>query len=151
MKKIFLIGFVFCLLFVTSLHGNLLSNLAALDACARVSFYCADVQAVENATLQKNGDGAILMCDADVAKDVYKNVKNCFGYSIRFNEKAVLDQILSQIKVVKTEIQEALTSYYGLATGAIFFDFLGGQKINVQVAVGADYIVVGSPIILGSY
>ena len=151
MKKILIIGFVFCLLFVCSVHGNLLSSLAALDAGGRVSFYCSDVQMVENATLQQNGDGAILSCDADVANDVYKNIKNCFGYSIRFNGKAVLDEILSQIKVVKIEIQESLTSYYGLAMGAIFFDFLGGQKINVQVAVGTDYIVVGSPIILGSY
>ena len=151
MKKIFILGFVFCLLFACSLHGGFLSRLAEFDASARVCFYCSEVQNLENASTQKNGDGAIISCAAENAIDVYKSITNCFGYSIRFNDVALVEEILSQIRVLKTQVSQGITSYFGLAPATMFFDFLGGYKINVQVAVCKDYIVVGSPIILGSY
>lgn len=151
MKKIFAIAFIFCVLCVCSLHGGLLSKLAMLDANAKICFYCGDVQSLEDASVQKNGNGAIITCDAGDAQKVYKNIVGCFGYSIRFDSPSVLEQILAQITVIKAETQNDLQIFYGRASGAMFFDFLGGQKINVQVAVSPNYVVVGSPIILGSY
>ena len=151
MKKVLVLGFVFCLLGACSLHGNLLSRLAMLDENACVCFYCGQLQQVENAIVQKNGDGAIITCAALDAASVYKNVSNCFGFSVRYQNKNVLDDVLSQIRVLKTEMQDDITIYYGLAQGGVFFDFVGGQKINIQIAVSNEFVVVGSPIILGGY
>lgn len=116
-----------------------------------VRFYCGAKNSSYGVKEIKNGQGYEYICSIGGAKEVYENLNSCYGFSVHYNDNARLSEILEKVSVKKTEVLGEYTLYYGTAQGIMFFDFLDNSKINIQIAVSSNKMVVGSPIILGAY
>ena len=150
MKKflsIIFLCFVFC---VCGFNNVFFEYLVDLDKNSKVCFYCSERNQTGFVQEIQNGQGYVYETTNEKAKDIYKTLKGCYGFSIRLGATA-LDDILKNVHIVKTEKLEGLENFYCMANGLMFFDFLDNKKINIQIAKTSSGVIVGSPIILGSY
>jgi len=79
---------------------------------------------------------------------------NVFGESCsiekeRFSLEDFLQDFSAQIVLVE-EIN-GLTSYYAYSKDIRYLQVVNGKKVNLHVAVGEDSVVLGTPIIYGSF
>lgn len=117
------------------------------------SFYCAGSQDISGSVAV--GTGSIVTCRA---KD-YKSVRNALAgvagesFSIEQSDPVDLANILAVLKVeqVRSETVDGIYIIYGFSNLLVRGVNLSGAKINVQIAVSANRITVGTPLILGSY
>ena len=150
-KKVFLVLFVLFVAAVCSMNGALLENLLKVQSAQRVEFYCSKKVDGLMADVVQNGEGFIYSCQPQNAKTVYENLSGCFGFSVKYQNNNALNEIIKNMTLIKKESQGDLTLIYGRVPSALFFDFVGNQKVNIQIAMRGQSLVVGSPIILGSY
>lgn len=120
------------------------------------SFYTTDVALkLSGASVVKNGNASIVSCSAQNAKQVRKNLTNVLGESVQVNSPSqdFLNEVTMFLsnKVLYSENlngTEILYCYEGSITNFVMID---GQKVNLQVAKTPNYIVIGTPLILGSF
>lgn len=156
MKK--LVFLFFCLIvFIFAFSGNsTIYSLCASFESGVVSFYCGNVDnlALQNSELNviKNGNQYILSSTSANARLCFDLASEISGFSLRVNAKnPEIKNIISQIKVVKSENLENITCVYGYLTGLPFCKIIDGKKVNIQIAIRDNVATIGSPIILGSY
>lgn len=152
MKKILVLFFVIFVAMLCFSNNAFLDYLTQNAKCGEVRFYClAKCGAGAVVKEIQNGASYEYISSVENAKNAFGFLNGCYGYSVHFENTEKLDEILKQVCVLKVENVGGVTNYYGSVQGAVFFNFLGAQKINVQIAVTNNALVVGSPMILGSY
>ena len=125
------------------------------DSCI-YSFYTTDnVKNILNASVINNGNSCIVSCDSKNAQNVRNSIDNILGESIQINNptKLVKDYIHNSIKqnylfnefVGETEI------IYCYDQTLLRYIMVSEQKVNLQIAFNKDFIVIGYPLILGSF
>lgn len=150
MKKFSAILFLCFVFFVCGFNNAFFEYLIGLDEKAEVSFYCTEKNTGSFASEIKNGGGYVYSVQSENAHKTYENLLGCYGFSIKLKPETI-DEILKKVHIVKTENLEGVKNFYGTAIGLVFFDFLDNKKINIQIAKTSSGVIVGSPIILGSY
>lgn len=152
MKKIFVLIFVLIMLCFCSINNNYAEELFCQSQTAKVCFYCDECNEFENATTIVNGQSYIVETSAGYANEVYKNLDSCVGFSIVFNKNEIdIETLLQGVRVVKEETAGENFTIYGITNGLAFSTFIDNKKVNIQITQNNDFIIVGSPIILGSY
>lgn len=152
MKKIFCLVFVVSIFCFASLNTNFSDYIFSISSDAEVSFFVSKFQDLNGTEIIKNGDGFVLNCTADFAEKNFNKIKGCYGFSIKTKyDPKILNRILNDAKVVSTAIVQNIKNYYCSLAGVPFSTIIDGKKINFQIAVNNQSIIVGSPIILGSY
>lgn len=126
----------------------------AQDYGARVSFYTSSPQKIDGADCVVNGNSGIVSCSSNTAQKVYSKLKGIVGISfcVQGNNKTlshIFDDLKLQIKS-QNNVGKITTylAYTNLFSNHIMLD---NDKINIQIAVNDGSIIVGMPIILGSY
>ena len=99
-----------------------------------------------------NGADTILTCDVRGAQYLYRDVECVQGEMVTFSgDQADLDELCRVLDFCVVVPSEIPGCYYGyssrLGTGVL----LGGKKVNCQIVCSEGKIVVGWPLILGSY
>ncbi|MBQ2713464.1 MAG: hypothetical protein IJF22_00660 [Clostridia bacterium] len=150
MKKFFTVVFLCFVCFAASFNNIFFTKLLAFGGCEEVSFYCSQKNQTEFANEIKNGEGYIYSVDVSDAKSDYSKLLGCYGFSAKF-DILLFDKIMDTMQVVKTETLEGVQNFYGYVNGLTMFDFMDNKKVNIQVALTSNGVIVGSPLILGSY
>ncbi|MGN1221690.1 MAG: hypothetical protein ACI4TT_00475, partial [Christensenellales bacterium] len=108
-----------------------------------------------NTKIVKNGNACIVSCDSKYASTVKASINNILGESITINNpnEDVLKQINDYISknILYDEKLDGTQIIYGYDNTLKNFVMVDGQKINFQVAINSDYVVIGYPLILGSF
>ena len=151
MKKIICLVFVLSLFCITSLNSSFESYIFSLSPVAQVSFYTNQKPLNFEGSCIQNGKGYIISTTAKLAQKQRYEISGCFGFSIELDKEKNLDKILSKIKVIKTETLSDKVLYYGQVKALPYSTIINGKKVNIQIAVVKSKIILGSPIILGSY
>lgn len=120
------------------------------------SFYTTDnINTINNATVVKNGNSSIVSCTSLNAKNVKQSLKNILGESVKINNpsKDIIDNLYQYINknIVYYEVLENTTITYCYNPSLLNFVMIDGQKVNLQIAQNNNYIVIGYPLILGSF
>lgn len=117
------------------------------------SFYCTGQQNVSGAVTV--GAGSIVSCSAKDYKRVRNSIAGIAGESFAIERAKPIDleNIITVLKVeqVRAETVDGIYIIYGFSELLIRGVNLAGVKVNVQIAVSAERIIVGTPLILGSY
>ena len=152
MKKISVLIFVFIMFCFCSISNDFSQNLFCLSSDAKVSFYCDEENFVKDAIMLINGQSFVVETSAEFALETYKNLHSCVGFSIVFNKDEIdLGKILEKVNIIEEEIIEDNFTIYGIAQGLSFSTFVNNKKVNIQIAQNDDFVIIGSPIILGCY
>ena len=150
MKKFFTVVFLCFVFFVASFNNAFFQKLTSFEGCKEVSFYCSKKNQIAFADETRNGEGYIYSLDCEDVSRIYPKLQGCFGFSAKF-EACAFDDIVKGVQIVKVENLEGVESFYGYVNGLSMFGFLDNKKINIQIALTAGGVVVGSPLILGAY
>lgn len=89
-----------------------------------------------------------------VDKNNYKFLSAIKGESVVVScENFKLNQFLNEFgaKIIVTEKIAEGTSYYAYSPKINYLECIYGEKINLQIFVADSYIVLGTPIIYGSF
>ena len=145
---------IFCLVSLPVSHITLLGYVP--DTSSIYSFYTTDtIDTIQNANIVKNGNSAIVSCDSTNAKYVRKFLHNVLGESVQINNptKQVLDNICNYIKndFLYDEIVGQTQIMYCYNPSLANFVMIDKQKVNIQIAKSDNQIVIGYPLILGSF
>ncbi len=87
-----------------------------------------------------------------VQKDDFLGIESIKGESCVF-EQTSLKSIVEKFNftIVKTEVLEGVTCYYATTDLLPYSIKINGLKVNAQIAVTKNRVVLGTPIIFGSY
>lgn len=140
---------IFCVCLCSTANSSF-EKILFLSAGGEVSFYLENYQEIEGCETIKNGAGCVIKTDVENAKKINKKINNCSGFSIEFYSENISD-FLNEINIIKIEKISDLTIYYGYFNGLINSINIENKKINIQIAINNEKIVIGSPIILGDY
>lgn len=119
------------------------------------SFYTDELFEGNGISVVKNGKYYILSVDGTNAEIIKSKLNNVYGESVtikNYSNKAKEEIFLSlsQKEVSKETLREIEIYYFYDATLPNFV-IVGGKKTNIQVAVTAQNLTVGYPLILGSF
>lgn len=100
-----------------------------------------------------NGQGVIVTGSSTNYNLLNFNKDIVSGESIKLTNYSYKEvcEILKFKELMKYEFSDGLSTFYGQVPFGDKSVFVSGKRINCQIAVCNDYIVVGIPIILGSY
>lgn len=150
MKKFLsFIFFMFCIFFCVVNNSGIKTFLDS-EEINKVIFYCEENNDLKNSLCVQNGGGYIIETDKKTAYENFDNIKGCFGVTIFF-DNIQLEDILNNVNVVKQEKIGDCEIYYATAKNIIFSTYIENKKINLQIAVSNNKIIIGFPLILGSY
>lgn len=150
MKKFCIFVFLCITVFACSFNNSFFEYLAKLDGNAKISFYCTEKNNGDFLSEVRNGEGYVYELKGTEAQSAYSDLLGCYGFSVKLDKK-LFEEVMQNVKVLKTETVAGIENFYGIANGIMFFDFLEDKKINIQIAKSDDAVVVGCPLILGSY
>lgn len=151
MKK-FIIFIIFLLCFIAGIEGEN-SQPAILIFEGRFSLYGVGYSEVESEKIDC-GSGLILSVKSDDAEQLFNAFKGeVYGMSVELNKEMELEEILKIIKakIVKKESVAGREIYYCYSNNNSDYVIDNGQKINYQIAINNGNIIIGTPLILGSY
>lgn len=101
---------------------------------------------------QNNGVYSVVTTDTFNYNMAKNSCRNIDGVSVFIDStNCAIDSIISSVSAKVVSIDKATNSYYcysSLLSGGIYVD---GNIINMQIAQVDQHIIVGYPIILGSY
>ena len=120
------------------------------------TFYTTDsITEIPNATIINNGTASIVSCLNENALDVRKSICNLLGESVSIKNpspKCISDvKNFIDKKVKFTEEIDGTKISYAYDSTLQHFIIVDDQKINIQVAQSKDCLVIGYPLILGSF
>lgn len=152
MKKLICLGFVMLLVTLSTFNNGFGMYIFSLSTDLGVCFYLGEAPASYIGECVKNGEGYILKTTADFAKENFSNLSGCYGFSVEIDKnKTTTKNLLDKITITKTEKIDNLQIFYGVASGLPFSTIIENKKVNIQIAISESKIILGSPIILGSY
>ncbi|MGN1213051.1 MAG: hypothetical protein ACI4TZ_03310 [Christensenellales bacterium] len=150
---------IFCLVIfcIVSLPVSQIALMGYVPKTSSIySFYTTDkISFLDNTKIVKNGNACIVSCDSKHASTVKASINNILGESITINNPN--DDVLKQINdyisknVLYDEKLDGTQIIYGYDNTLKNFVMVDGQKVNFQVAINSDYVVIGYPLILGSF
>lgn len=154
MKNIVVFVLIFCLLFFCSAFEKNNNFLLQMYEEGQAEFFVLSFQEnlPEFAKSQKSGNGYFITCDLKLAKYLLKDLKNVAGVTIKTNgeiDKNLLNKL--QIKILKTEEIYGRKIVYGFSNFFDQFVFMQNKKVNLQIVENNGKLIIGNPIIFGSY
>lgn len=154
MKRIFAFLLIMLIFIFVSFNNDKFLELCSYYNSASLSIFCENYTDTPNTnfTAIKNGDSYIIQTKASQAGNVLKNLMNCSGFLLTFNgTKEDVNNLLKQIKIVKTENYSDIQIFYCYICGLVYSTIIDNKKVNLQIAINNNIITIGSPLILGSY
>lgn len=151
MKKIIAFLFIFSFIFMAFIDNK--SEIQILQGYSgECEFYCQNIKKYSNFITNVTQSGQYLFVSSNLssAKKVYNDLENVKGFKITFNDKDI-DLSNLNIKFLESEIVENMQIKYGFSNYFKRSIFMKGKKINVQIAVREDSLILGTPLILSSY
>lgn len=145
-----LIVFIFLVVLFCVINIGAMQNLSLKDIFpnANCEVYFAKKTDLMSYEKLSNGEGEILFCNINDLNYIKQN-KNICGYTIKIenqNIKDVLNKLCPSYSFVFDEY------VYGYKIGAITCNVeLNGKKVNFQCAQKENCVLIGFPILLGSY
>ena len=148
MKLCLFVAMCACLVFY-SFAGVANPNLENLGH-GEYSFYSTDVVTSELITRTTDlGFSFIYHCDSRDAAEVRRLFGRIDGESIKLHDKASATSVLRTLGY--TEVSRTGTMVYAYSPRGKSFIRADGQRVNLQVAYSGNTVIVGWPVILGSY
>ena len=157
MKKIAVLVLALVLISVLTLNNEKLAQLCFEFENAKLEFYCKgyidEIKEVDrDISIINNGEEFIISTRANNVEPIKDYLIDCFGYCIKIEGvKQTIEHLLDKVQIAKTEIIDGIEILYGYVHGFLFSTFINGKKVNVQIAFNDNTVIIGSPIILGSY
>lgn len=98
-----------------------------------------------------NGNYTFVKLDLKFASYIAGQIENILGITVF--SKGDLYEILNKLKakICKTEEIYSRKHYFAFSPYFDKFIFVNGKKTNLQIVIDNDDIVIGTPIIYGSY
>ena len=136
-------------------NSTLSSLVRELNYTNAVSTYYTNSEVnVKNATVIKNGNSYLVQSDIKNCESLKKEIENIQGQSISLNgtysDYLFIKEKLLDSTIIEEELYNIKTcyGYNNKLTKSVKID---NKNINIQVAFNNNKIVIGSPVILGSY
>lgn len=151
MKK-FIIFIIFLLCFIAGIESEN-SGPAILIFEGNFSLYGVGYSEVKSEKIDC-GSGLILSVQSNKAKELLNSFKGeIYGMSVELKEEMKIEEILNIIKakIVKKERVAGREIYYCYSNNNSDYVVDCGKKINYQIAINNEKIIIGTPLILGSY
>ena len=97
------------------------------------------------------GQNLFIKADISLGGYLQKQLKDILGVTIVVNDD--ISNVLKnlQIKISKSELQNENTHIFGFSPLFEKSVFIGGKKCNMHIVIQKEHIIIGYPIILGSY
>ena len=120
------------------------------------SFYTGVLsENINNASIIKNGNSAIVKCDGVYATSVRKQLDNIYGESMKIKsaDATYLQNLLNSFngKILRQEKLDNIQIFYCYDSSLPRFVMSNNVKTNLQIAVSGNTVTIGYPIILGDY
>ena len=114
-------------------------------------FYCEKVLKNSSfiSSILSSGDGFFVSTNLKSSKKVYDDLLNVKSFKIILNKDFEISKL--KMQYIKTEMVEDMKISYGFSN---FFNncvCIDGKKANIQIVERQDKIIIGVPIIMGSY
>lgn len=151
MKKIVVTVFIVLLILISSdFHKkDALNIFSSSDGVCE--FYCEKVLKRSNfiSSIISSGDGYFVTTNLKCAKKVFEDLKNVKSFKIIFKNNFEISKL--KLKYIKTELVEDMKISYAFSN---YFDnsiCIDGKKSNIQIVEKESQVIIGVPIIMGSY
>lgn len=97
------------------------------------------------------GENLFVKADLPLGGYLQKHLNDILGVTIFVKDD--LSNVLKnlQVKICKSELQNNNTHIFGFSPLFEKTIFIGGKKCNIHIVVQTEQLIVGYPIILGSY
>ncbi|MBO4412956.1 MAG: hypothetical protein J5779_02975 [Clostridia bacterium] len=113
-----------------------------------IQFYFSSLEEISDLEFQKNGVGYSVNADENYKIMLQKNYDGfCFKTKLNFDE---IKKILN-FEVKNMQKLENFQIFYAYSAVLQKYCLQKNLKINLQLVVFNDYILVGCPVLLGSY
>ncbi|MCL2751353.1 MAG: YwmB family TATA-box binding protein [Firmicutes bacterium] len=136
------------------LGGNGFDALADEFEGITYSFYIGSSQTVSGAATVDIGAGAEVTCELSQARVVRAHLKDIRGESVAFaggisDARRALKVLCA--KIMREETLDGIMILYAYSDTFERGVNLSGRKVNLQAAAGGGRVVLGTPLILGSF
>ena len=154
MKKLFILFiFLFCLMF---LKAPFSLCFISQNYNATHTFYTTQSLQNENFNIVQNGNGFLIYAKSKDATQILTKLstKNIQGESFCFDGNfGDVKNILKSLnaKVIKKECFNDFLVIYANSPKLGKYVYINLKKVNVQIVIKKEKIIIGTPIILGSY
>ena len=159
-KLILLLVFLILLLFTYSFKPvfiDIFNQKNLIFSEIEYTIYCLNVDKnIKNAEVTNIGNGFIVRTHPNNVSYVKSKISNILGESVKINSSfSKIEKIINlyNIKVIKDEKVGEIYSLYGYSTNSNLTNMISvdGEKTNIQIAFNNNFMVIGTPIILGDY
>lgn len=155
MKKLLILAFILLACILASFYPKNEKQIVQMFSEGTYTIYLNNqLNKIENSSVSRTnlGDGEILSCKVTEVSSIYDSLigKKSECVTIAYDEQ-VLQKVLQQITVKKTEKYDTVKIYYGYKKGLPNKIKIDGYLINIAVYVLQDCIKIASPIILTSF
>ena len=132
--------------------NNLIKQYGYTDAVC--TYYSYEDKNIIEANKIVNGNCVQYSCSFSNANNVETQLKNSHGESVKFNANFgefvdLKNKLLC--KVCYFEEIDNITTYYGFNKKLNNSIIIDNKAVNIQIAFNGEQIVVGTPVILGSF
>ncbi len=152
MKK--LIVFIILLIFIAICSFGVDKNIFQFWFNYDIQIYASELSTCFDGNYDKNGEGYIVYTNDKLYNETIKNVNGIYGLSLHKKSNLYeFNSIRENVKILKMQELEDITTFYGFIEGENLFCYIDGLKVNIQVSYNKSnhYLIIGFPIILGSY
>ena len=119
-------------------------SLGKIFAGASVEVYLRNNEGLSGAI--NNGDGQILVCDVEKLEYIL-NEYDFVGFTLKISNE--LSDVLCKLN--PSYIKPVGSSVYGYKSGLMSSVFVYETNINFQCLQMGEYVLLGTPLLLGSY
>ena len=147
MKRLFAFVIICLILICVAFCGDKKLSVNDLFENMSAEIYLPTQTQINNFKTIKNGQGQIVFCQVgDI--EAFLKLHNINGYTIKV-KNSTINRVLKKVMPVAKYTQKNLIYGYSFV-----FDKslnINGNKVNFQCAQSGDDVLIGSPILLGSY
>ena len=151
MKRMFAFIALIACIFVFSLFGNfdLLGHEKIYKVCIVTNSQIANADCED---VIKSGNQFYYTGSKDEIKNIYRNLHKVDGIILYFQNSNVKELIdFYKIESYQSGDVDNLSMYYGYSPYYKDYNIINNKKINVQIAIGVQEIIVGFPAILTGF
>lgn len=152
MRKLLLL--IFCLLICSfaTLNNSALYEICEAYPSSQLSIYCDNLPVNYKGDFIVNGGGYIIQTNAKDGKYILDTLNNINGFSLVINSNYdKLKELLKNVRILKIEEVAENKVVYAYLPELINFCMVDGKKVNLQIAYNEQRVILGSPLILGSF
>jgi hypothetical protein len=155
MKNIFSFIFIFVLIALTFLFYD--SKKLAFDFFTQgecefvVSSANSNIDLPPEVKVVKNGTHYMITAPSSLSRFLYNRLVEVKGMTFYTTQslQSVVERL--NVKYFKGEEIEGARHYYGFCKSFSDFVFISGKKVNIHFVEKQNQLIIGLPIILGSY